>query len=391
MAHQFAFVIITPHTIRKSRTGAILSRLLGRTSAELVAVQVIAPTDEMAESYAATITPATNADDEEIRQLIRDYIMQNFTPGSDGLPHRILLLIFRGDNAVADIRGIVGPMHISSATGETIRDTYGDLVRYPDGRVKYFEPAVLVADSAECVCQNLHLWLDFIRPQSALLDKVCAYEHPSKIEQTLVLIKPDSWGEKSSRPGAVIDMFSRTGLRIIAMKLCRLSVSQGLAFYGPVRDALKEKLALGVGNQAREILAEKLGLELDISINSVLADKIGIPYAEEQFERLIEFMTGTRPDHCAADRLEDPGTVRCLALVYEGEDAVRKIRAVLGPTDPTKAPGGTVRREFGSSVMINTGHASDSAENAKQEMAILKMRESNLEPIVRQALLASCS
>ncbi len=50
--------------------------------------------------------------------------------------------------------------------------------------------------------------------------------------------------------------------------------------------------------------------------------------------------------------------------VYQGVDAVRKIREVLGPTDPSKAPPGTIRREFGSTIMVNAAHASDSPENA---------------------------
>jgi len=111
-----------------------------------------------------------------------------------------------------------------------------------------------------------------------------------------------------------------------------------------------------------------------------------VPYAEEQFGRIVEFMTGRRPDTCSPGEIEMPGTVRSLALVYEGENAVQKIRDVLGPTDPTKAPGGTVRGEFGSCVMVNTAHASDSTENADREMGILRMDEGNLIPLVENAL-----
>ena len=75
-----------------------------------------------------------------------------------------------------------------------------------------------------------------------------------------------------------------------------------------------------------------------------------------------------------------------LALVYEGEHAVSKIRDVLGPTDPSQAPGGTVRREFGSDVMVNTAHASDSPENARREMAILGIHTSGFLPAVTNAL-----
>jgi len=45
-----------------------------------------------------------------------------------------------------------------------------------------------------------------------------------------------------------------------------------------------------------------------------------------------------------------------------------KIREVLGPTDPAKAPPGSIRREFGSTIMVNAAHASDSPDNARREM-----------------------
>ena len=72
------------------------------------------------------------------------------------------------------------------------------------------------------------------------------------------------------------------------------------------------------------------------------------------------------------------------AVVYEGPDAVAKIRGVLGPTDPRKAPPGTIRRELGQDIMVNAAHASDSVENAKREMGIIKITEDNLKPLVEE-------
>jgi nucleoside diphosphate kinase len=66
------------------------------------------------------------------------------------------------------------------------------------------------------------------------------------------------------------------------------------------------------------------------------------------------------------------GKVRCLALIYAGKDAVNKIRSILGPTDPSKAQPGSVRKEYGSDIMVNAAHASDSAENAQREIGIIK-------------------
>jgi nucleoside diphosphate kinase len=76
----------------------------------------------------------------------------------------------------------------------------------------------------------------------------------------------------------------------------------------------------------------------------------------------------------------------CLILFYEGENAINKIRDVLGPTDPLKAPSGTVRREFGSNVMENTAHASDSLESVERERNIVKINENSLEAIIRAYL-----
>jgi nucleoside diphosphate kinase len=66
-----------------------------------------------------------------------------------------------------------------------------------------------------------------------------------------------------------------------------------------------------------------------------------------------------------------------MILLYEGEDAVKKIRDVLGPTDPKEAPGGTVRRDFGSDVMVNAVHASDSPESAERECKVVKMAKND--------------
>ena len=57
-----------------------------------------------------------------------------------------------------------------------------------------------------------------------------------------------------------------------------------------------------------------------------------------------------------------------LALVLEGENAVAAIRELLGPTDSTQAPAGTIRGDMGTTSMKNICHASDSVENAAIEV-----------------------
>ena len=88
-------------------------------------------------------------------------------------------------------------------------------------------------------------------------------------------------------------------------------------------------------------------------------------------------MSGRAPSECPPAALNEPGTEKSIALVYEGHEATRKIRDVLGPTDPSKAPPGSIRREFGSTIMVNAAHASDSVENARREMGIVRIGKEN--------------
>ena len=64
---------------------------------------------------------------------------------------------------------------------------------------------------------------------------------------------------------------------------------------------------------------------------------------------------------------------------------MRKVREVLGPTDPSKAPPGSIRREFGQTMMVNAAHASDSEENAERELEIVKIRQNNFKSLIQQA------
>ena len=53
--NELAYVLINPYTIRKSRTGGILARYLGRTDLRLVAARMFGPSRQMAERYAAAV------------------------------------------------------------------------------------------------------------------------------------------------------------------------------------------------------------------------------------------------------------------------------------------------------------------------------------------------
>ena len=58
-----------------------------------------------------------------------------------------------------------------------------------------------------------------------------------------------------------------------------------------------------------------------------------------------------------------------IALALRGENIVAKVRDLLGPTDSRKAPKGSIRGDFGTEMMKNVVHASDSVENGQIEIA----------------------
>ncbi|HID72593.1 TPA: nucleoside-diphosphate kinase [Candidatus Micrarchaeota archaeon] len=57
-----------------------------------------------------------------------------------------------------------------------------------------------------------------------------------------------------------------------------------------------------------------------------------------------------------------------VAMVVEGKEAVDTVRLIVGPTNATKAPGGTIRGDFSNSTSRNVIHASDSKETAEKEV-----------------------
>ena len=127
------------------------------------------------------------------------------------------------------------------------------------------------------------------------------------IERSLILLKPDCLD--GNHTGEVIGRFEKAGFEIRATKLIALT---------------------------NELLQEHY---------AHIADR---PF----FPEIVEFMS-SRP---------------VLALVLEGENAVAAIRELLGPTDSTQAPAGTIRGDMGTTSMKNICHASDSVENAAIEV-----------------------
>ena len=124
--------------------------------------------------------------------------------------------------------------------------------------------------------------------------------------RTFTMIKPDAFSKGHS--GAIIDKITKSGFRIVALKLTRLAKEKAGEFYA----VHKER-----------------------------------PFYGE----LVDFMSS--------------GPI--IAAILEKDNAVADFRKLIGATDPAKADEGTIRKLFAASVGENAVHGSDSDENAKIE------------------------
>jgi len=129
-----------------------------------------------------------------------------------------------------------------------------------------------------------------------------------KPTMTFGIIKPDA--VRAGDTGAIIQRITGKGFKIRAMKMLHMSRPLAEGFYAVHRER---------------------------------------PF----FGELVEFMTS------------GPSVVMAL----EKDDAVQAWRDLMGPTDSTKAPKGTIRGDFGKNVGENAVHGSDSPENAKIELS----------------------
>jgi len=379
--------MVNPYTIYKSRTGGVLSRLLTRTALDLVGGIMFAPGKEFVDEFASAIVTAPDADaeDRQAKERIRDYVRENYAPDAQGRRNRFMALLFEGEDAVRRTRAAVGNIKGHSLSGETIRDTYGDFIQNRDGSVRHFEPAVLAAPTPDDARRQMGVLAKFADSDAGLLDEVARTHGEAGHERTLVILKPDNFRFPSGRPGNVIDLLSRAGLTITGIKVHRMSVAEAEQFYGPVRPVLLKAFTAPTGHRAKELVVSALALPINAETEGKLAELLGPLAAEEQFQNIVRFMAGRAPRDCTPDEKAEAGSEKCIVLVYEGIDAVRKIREVLGPTDPSKAPPGSIRREFGQTMMVNAAHASDSPENAERELAIVKIERNNFKSLIQQA------
>lgn len=378
MAVELAYVLVNPYTISKSRTGGVISRITSRTGLELVAARMFGPSRELVEKHVAIMRDPRNEPNEET-EIIADHILHNYTPDpASGKRRRVLMLLFEGENAIQKIRDAVGTLRKLTTSGQTVRDTFGDLIYDENHNIRYVEPAVSCSRTAEAVGQVLRLWAEYTDRDGGLIEDADDIATGSDVQRTLAIIKPDNFRFPSARPGNIIDLFSASGLRIVGAKIHRMSIAEGEEFYGPVKLVLREKLKAPVAERATEALREEFGFELSDEVKKQLGELVGPHFGDEQFYQLIEFMTGQRPNQVKPEDKAKPGTSRCLILIYKGPNAIEKIRKILGPTDPSKADPGSVRKEYGKDIMINAAHASDAPESVVREMKIVKPEQDTI-------------
>ncbi len=127
------------------------------------------------------------------------------------------------------------------------------------------------------------------------------------MERTLSIVKPD--GVKKGLIGEVIKRFEDNGLKVIGLKMVKMSKREAEGFYEVHR-------------------------------------------GKSFFESLTTFMSS------------GPAVV----MVLEGDNAIQSLRNLMGATDPQEAAEGTLRRQFGSNIERNVVHGSDAPDTAAFEI-----------------------
>ena len=148
-------------------------------------------------------------------------------------------------------------------------------------------------------------------------------------EQTLVLIKPD--GLLKSLTGNIITKLSETELKIVGAKIVNVSKELAKKHYSNLKESLIKKKG------------EQKGLEI--------------------FENTLKYIQGKFH------------TDRVLAMVYQGENAIAKVRKLAGETNPESASPISIRGKYGrihseTQVFENAVHCSETPEEAKKEIVI---------------------
>jgi len=371
MKRKLTYVAITPYTLLKSRTGGIIGRILAFAQrVRFVDARMYAPSDAMVDAYLETLKAESLSD--PIRDTLYRYVDANLRPNNPlGISNRIMVLLFEGEDPITTLlEDAVGELAFD-VRGDTIRGTYGDAV-FQHGKLRFFEPAVLIPTADEANARQLKVLSDFAMSDGGILTRAVRYDDPKDVETTLVIIKPDNFWRRSSRPGNMIDVFSREGLYIVGARVLKFSQRAAEEFYRPLRRQFVEKLKNRVAERARKGLADVFEFPITRETADRVAEILKEANAEHEFRKITNYMSGQ--DEAGAE-LPPEERGKCLALLYQGKHAISKIRRRLGATNPKEAQEGTVRSIFAYDLMKNGAHASDSPENAERERKVVGLWE----------------
>jgi nucleoside diphosphate kinase len=387
MAVELAYAMITPYSLHKSRTGGIIGRLLSLSQLDFVGVHMYAPSGAWVDQYLDLLRRSDYGN--PVREAFIQYVDENLRQDNPlGLSNRCLMLLFRGENAFNHLMNDVVGQASPKVRGDTVRGTYGDFQNWSDGRMKYFEPAVICGPDPATVREELEFFARTAGTDGGVVeDSIHLPPDARNVQTELVILKPENFERRSRRPGNIIDVFSRTGLYIVGAKLLSMSTAQGEAFYGPLLDVFREKLQGAIEATLRQKLKGAFDFDLPDEFFATARQMLADRNARTEFARIVQYMTAVDPRKVKdGPERHRPGPVRCLALLYRGEDAIEKIRRWQGATNPEKAEAGTVRSDFGRDLMRNAAHASDSPENARREREIIGMWEADPNPEFRQVV-----
>ena len=368
---ELTYALITPYSLLRSRTGGIIGRLLNLPNLEFVGARMYAPSDEFVDKYAQTVK------DEDLEPTLKEallnYLYDYLRPKNRlGISNRTVLLLFKGQGAIETFRQYVLGGLSATASADTVRGTFGDFIGYATGEMRYFEPAVLAPGNLEINRRQLALFAEYTERDGGALEDSVQFPPDAKPETTLVILKPENFRRHSSQAGNIIDIFSRSGLYIVGIKLFRFSVAQAEEFYAPLLKIFPASLKENVVERLHAALHQTFDFPIPYEICLEMADPLKDLNARREFNRIVEYMSGISPGSIKSrEEHQRPGKERCLALLYRGVDAVEKIRAILGATDPGKAAEGTVRSVLGYDMMQNAAHAADSVESAQRERKII--------------------
>jgi len=315
--------------------------------------------------------------EDPVRGAFIDYVDENLRRDNPlGLSNRCMILLFEGENAFRHLMDDVVGRASPRVTGHTVRGTYGDFIRDANGRIRHFEPAVITGPTPELSVEHLRLLAQYSESDGGILTGRCKYPPGSNIETCLIIIKPDNFEKPTRRPGNIIDVFSRTGLRIVGTKLFGMTVAQAEDFYGPLKSLFLTRLKPNLTQETYARLHNAFAFPFNMADAERIADMLAERNAVAELNRIVEYMTGVNPEEVPDPKQKAAASrSKCLVMLYEGDNAISRIRRYLGSTDPTKAEPATVRSEYGRDLMRNGAHASDTVASSKRERKIIGMWE----------------